>query len=125
MYSEKHNEANGENNADGNDWNYSDNYGIEGPTRKKYIESLRKKQLRNAITAVFLAQGIPLLAAGDEIGNSQRGNNNAYCQDNAVGWVNWKNDKKYASLQQFVKEMIAFRKAHPVLRMEEPMRMRL
>lgn len=123
MYSEKHNEANGENNADGNDWNYSDNYGIEGPTRKKYIESLRKKQLRNAITAVFLAQGIPLLAAGDEIGNSQRGNNNAYCQDNAVGWVNWKNDKKYASLQQLVKEMIAFRKAHPVLRMEEPMRM--
>ena len=123
MYSEKHNEANGENNADGNDWNYSDNYGIEGPTRKKYIESLRKKQLRNAITAVFLAQGIPLLAAGDEIGNSQRGNNNAYCQDNAVGWVNWKNDKKYASLQQFVKKMTAFRKAHPVLRMEEPMRM--
>ena len=123
MYSEKHNEANGENNADGNDWNYSDNYGIEGPTRKKYIESLRKKQLRNAITAVFLAQGIPLLAAGDEIGNSQRGNNNAYCQDNAVGWVNWKNDKKYASLQQFVKKMAAFRKAHPVLRMEEPMRM--
>ena len=123
MYSEKHNEANGENNADGNDWNYSDNYGIEGPTRKKYIESLRKKQLRNAITAVFLAQGIPLLAAGDEIGNSQRGNNNAYCQDNAVGWVNWKNDKKYASLQQFVRKMTAFRKAHPVLRMEEPMRM--
>ena len=123
MYSEKHNEANGENNADGNDWNYSDNYGIEGPTRKKYIESLRKKQLRNAITAVFLAQGIPLLAAGYEIGNSQRGNNNAYCQDNAVGWVNWKNDKKYASLQQFVRKMTAFRKAHPVLRMEEPMRM--
>ena len=123
MYNERHNEDNGENNCDGNAWNFSNNYGVEGPTAKRYINRLRKRQWRNAILMIMMAQGVPLLWSGDEFGNSQAGNNNAYCQDNAVGWVNWKNDKKYASLQQFVKKMAAFRKAHPVLRMEEPMRM--
>lgn len=75
MYSEKHNQENGENNVDGLDWNFSSNYGIEGPTRRKYIQSLRRKQMRNAMAMVCFAQGIPLIASGDEFGNSQDGNN--------------------------------------------------
>lgn len=79
-YERKHNEANGENNQDGNEYNYSWNCGIEGPTRKKKLVDLRKKQLRNALLLLFLSQGTPLLMAGDEFGNSQGGNNNAYCR---------------------------------------------
>ena len=122
-YSEKHNEDNGEHNADGNDWNYSANYGVEGVSRKRYIEQLRAKQLRNAVTILALGQGVPLIYEGDEIANSQKGNNNAYCQDNKTGWVNWRNEKKYGWLTEYVKKMLAFRRAHPILHMDKPMQM--
>lgn len=122
-YSEKHNQENGENNEDGLDWNFSANYGVEGPTRRKYIQSVRRRQMRNAIAMVALAQGIPMIAAGDEFGNSQRGNNNVYCQDNKTGWLNWREQKSNQSLTEFVAEMFAFRRAHRILRMSEPMRM--
>lgn len=121
-YNEKHNGDNGEENLDGNNWNFSSNYGIEGATRKSFIKKIREKQIRNAIAILYLAQGIPLLWSGDEVANSQNGNNNAYCQDNPVGWINWKNGKFQKQLSGFVKEMIAFRKKHPILSMEEPMK---
>ncbi len=88
-YSHKHNEANGEDNRDGSDDNYSTNCGHEGPTDDPKIIALRRQLRRNQLACLMLAQGVPLLLAGDEIGNSQRGNNNAYCQDNDIGWVNW------------------------------------
>lgn len=122
-YNEKHNEDNGENNTDGNNWNFSSNYGVEGKSGKRYVTELRKKQLFNALAMVFLGQGVPLLMAGDEMCNTQNGNNNAYCQDNKIGWINWKKDEKNTWLSGYVKQLIAFRKAHPVLKMDEPMRM--
>lgn len=91
--------------------------GIEGPTRKKKLVDLRKKQLRNALLLLFLSQGTPLLMAGDEFGNSQGGNNNAYCQDNETSWLNWNQLKSNADLHDFVRSLIAFRKAHPVFHM--------
>ena len=114
-YNEKHNEANGENNYDGSSENYSWNCGVEGPTKKKKIIDLRKKQIRNALSYCLLAQGTPLIYAGDEFGNTQEGNNNAYCCDNQMGWVNWGNAKKYADVTEYVKNLIAFRKKHPIL----------
>lgn len=122
-YSEKHNMQNGENNADGLNFNFTGNYGMEGPTRKKYILSIRKKQMRNAFAMVILAQGVPLIASGDEFGNSQEGNNNAYCQDNKTGWVNWKNARSNADLTEYVCRLLKFRKEHPVIRQEKPMRL--
>ncbi|NBH72237.1 alpha-amylase [Clostridiaceae bacterium] len=115
-YEQKHNEDNGEKNLDGSDYNYSWNCGVEGPARKKKIVGLRKQQLRNAYLLLFLSQGTPLLMAGDEFGNTQNGNNNAYCQDNAVSWLNWSQLKSNQDLYTFVKFVIAFRKAHPVFR---------
>lgn len=116
-YERKHNEANGENNQDGTEYNYSWNCGIEGPTRKRKLADLRKKQLRNALLLLFLSQGTPLLLAGDEFGNSQGGNNNAYCQDNETTWLNWNQLKTNQDLHDFVRYLIAFRKAHPVFHM--------
>ncbi len=113
-YDEKHNEANGEHNSDGNNYNYSWNCGVEGPTRKKYILELRKKQIRNALTFLMLSQGVPEILAGDEFGNSQKGNNNAYCQDNAISWLDWNDLKKNHDIFDFLKDLVAFRKAHPV-----------
>lgn len=117
-YEQKHNEANGENNGDGMDYNYSWNCGAEGPVRKRKLLELRKKQLRNAVLMVFLSQGTPLLLAGDEFGNSQGGNNNAYCQDNETSWLNWNQTKSHEDMLEFVRYVIAFRKAHPVFHME-------
>ena len=88
-YDAKHNEANGEQNQDGPDYNYSWNCGVEGKTRKKQIVKLRQGQKRNAMFLLMTAQGTPCLLAGDEFGNSQGGNNNVYCQDNETGWVDW------------------------------------
>lgn len=122
-YQEKHNEANGENNCDGNSWNFSSNCGVEGRTTKRYVCNLRERQLRNAIAALMLGQGVPLLQAGDEHGNSQGGNNNAYCQDNKTGWLNWKKAEKYVWLTEYTRKMIVFRKQHPVISMESPMRL--
>ena len=114
-YDGKHNEENGERNQDGPDYNYSWNCGAEGPSRKKNIIRLRKNQVKNAYMLLLTAQGTPCLLAGDEFYNSQKGNNNAYCQDNQVGWIDWKALKKNESLFQFVKNAIAFRKEHPIL----------
>ena len=114
-YNYRHNEANYENNQDGSNYNYSWNCGVEGPTRKMNIRQLREQQLRNAFLMVLLSQGVPMIYGGDEIGNSQNGNNNAYCQDNSIGWIDWKGLKKNESLLEFVKAVIAFRKEHPIL----------
>ncbi len=119
-YEKKHNEANGEGNEDGSDWNLSCNYGVEGNTRKPAVMRIRKRQLCNAIAILMLGQGVPLLFSGDETGDSQNGNNNAYCQDNRTGWVNWRKDGKYAWLTEFTARMIAFRREHPALSGEQP-----
>ena len=105
-YDQKHNEANGENNRDGSDYNYSWNCGVEGPVRKKKVLELRARQLRNAMLMLFLSQGTPVLLAGDEFGNSQNGNNNAYCQDNETSWLNWNLNKWDQDLLAFVKHLI-------------------
>ena len=113
-YEQKHNEENGEQNRDGTSYNYTWNCGIEGPNRKKKILSMRRQQLRNALLLLFLSQGTPLLLAGDEFGNSQGGNNNAYCQDNEISWLNWNQQKTNQDLLEFVKYVIRFRREHPV-----------
>ena len=120
-YDRKHNEKNGEENRDGSDYNYSWNCGAEGPTRKKKIVELRKQLLKNAYLLLFLSQGVPLLIAGDEFGNSQDGNNNAYCQDNKTGWLNWKKQKKETWLAEFIKNLADFRREHPIIASEHPM----
>lgn len=122
-YETKHNEANGENNTDGTEQNYSWNCGVEGPSRKKAIYQLRHKQMKNALSFLFMAQGTPLLMAGDEFGNSQFGNNNCYCQDNETGWVDWRGLAKNADIYEYVKNMIAFRRAHPMTHLDAPMSM--
>ena len=113
-YNTKHNEANGEANQDGTLYNYSWNCGAEGPSRRMAVRQLRERQMKNAFLMVLLAQGTPMIYGGDEIANSQAGNNNAYCQDNPTGWVDWKGLTKNADLLSFVKKAVAFRKAHPV-----------
>lgn len=117
-YDGKHNEANGEDNQDGPDYNFSWNCGAEGPSRKKAVMNLRKRQVRNALFLTLLAQGMPCLLSGDEFGNSQKGNNNAYCQDNPVGWVNWRNLTSHKELFEFVKALIRLRKTYKVFRPE-------
>lgn len=111
-YNEKHNLANGEDNRDGESHNRSWNCGMEGPTNDQQIEALRQKQKRNFLTSLFLSQGVPMLVAGDEMGRTQLGNNNAYCQDNEISWINWlKADK---DLLEFVRKIIRLRKSHPI-----------
>lgn len=122
-YGEKHNDANGEENRDGNNINYSFNYGVEGETKNRQINQTRMLQMRNGLCATFLSQAIPLLRAGDEYANSQEGNNNPYCQDNAIGWTQFAKTKGREKLMEFTKKLIAFRKAHPVLHSEDAMRM--
>lgn len=121
-YDKKHNEANGENNRDGQDYNYSWNCGKEGKTGKISILELRKRQVRNAFTMLLLSQGTPLILSGDEFLNSQEGNNNPYCLDNEISWLNWDNLQKEKDTFQWVKELIALRKEHPVFRRIEPFR---
>lgn len=121
-YDRKHNEANGEDNRDGSDYNYSWNCGAEGKSRRKPIVSLRNRQCRNALLMMFLSQGTPVLLAGDEFGNSADGNNNPYCQDNAISWLEWKENVVKKQLRQFVKDLIAFRKAHPILHVEDALK---
>jgi glycogen operon protein len=115
-YDRKHNELNGEHNRDGTDANFSWNCGIEGPTDDPEIGSLRRRQTRNALTMLFLSQGVPMILAGDEFGRTQSGNNNAYCHDNEISWIDWSLEQKNADLLRFTKLLIAFRRAHPVLR---------
>lgn len=111
-YNEKHNAANLEDNRDGESNNRSWNCGFEGTTDDEAIVKLRKRQVRNFLTTLFLSQGIPMLVAGDELGRSQSGNNNAYCQDNELSWINW--DYKDTELLDFTTQLIHFRLAHPV-----------
>lgn len=120
MYNDKHNEANGENNCDGSDYNLSSNYGIEGPTKKKYVCEIRKQRTYMAYMMLMFAQGVPLIQAGDEFGNTQEGNNNAYCQDNETGWLNWNAFSRTASDREILKKLIAFRKTHSLLTKEQP-----
>lgn len=113
-YNERHNEANLEDGRDGHSGNYSDNCGVEGPTDDPAIIAQRQQRRRNMLATLFLSQGTPMLLAGDEIGNSQGGNNNAYCQDNETGWINWDQaDEEFAA---FTAELAAFRAAHACLR---------
>lgn len=121
-YNYKHNEANGEGNNDGSSYNYSWNCGIEGPSRKQWIRQMRERQMRAAFAMMLFSQGVPMIYGGDEIGNSQEGNNNAYCQDNSIGWIDWRGLRRNASMLAFVKKAVALRKAHPVLHMSESMK---
>lgn len=118
-YSYKHNAANGEQNRDGSDENFSCNSGIEGETDDPEILRLRYRQMKNFLAMLFLSQGVPMLLAGDEFARTQKGNNNAYSQDNEISWVDWGLLKVNASLVDFTRKMIAFRKRHPVLRQKE------
>jgi glycogen operon protein len=113
-YNEKHNEANGEGNKDGTDDNRSWNHGVEGPTDDPEINALRARQQRNFLATLFLSQGVPMLLGGDEFGRSQRGSNNAWCQDNEVSWFNW--ETADTGLREFTQRVIALRQAHPVFR---------
>ncbi len=114
-YNDKHNEANGEDNADGHSHNYSWNCGVEGPTDRPEIVAMRQRQMRNMMATLLLAQGTPMLLAGDEFGRTQRGNNNAYCQDNEISWVHWDHDANQRALHAFTRRLIALRREHPVL----------
>ena len=113
-YNDKHNDANGEGNRDGESHNRSWNMGVEGPTDDPAITKARDKQVRNFIATLFLSQGVPMLVAGDSMGRTQGGNNNAYCQDNEISWVDWENAD--TSLLEFTRALSAFRHAHPVFR---------
>ncbi|MCU1491239.1 MAG: glycogen debranching enzyme, partial [Acidimicrobiaceae bacterium] len=112
-YNQKHNQANGEDNRDGEDHNRSWNCGVEGPTDDPQILSLRSRQARNMLATMFLSQGVPMLLAGDELGRTQSGNNNAYCQDNEVSWIDWHHAD--AELCDFVRRLTELRASHPVL----------
>ncbi len=117
-YNRKHNEANGEDNRDGSDANYSWNCGVEGETTRPEIIALRRRQVRNFMAVMMLSQGVPMLFSGDEVLKSQKGNNNCYCQDNELSWFDWNLVEKNSDMLRFVREMISFRKRHPCLCMK-------
>jgi glycogen operon protein len=118
-YNEKHNEANGENNQDGESHNNSWNMGAEGETTDAGIVLQREKQMRNLLLTLLLSQGVPMLSGGDEIGRTQKGNNNAYCQDNEISWYDWTPTPEKEALVSFVCHLIEMRKTHPNLRRRE------
>jgi len=115
-YNEKHNELNGDGNNDGDNNNLSWNCGVEGPTDDPQINALRERQRRNFLTTLFLSQGVPMLLGGDEWGRTQKGINNAYCQDNEISWFDWRHDEKQNQFLEFTRKLIWFREAHPVFR---------
>jgi isoamylase len=115
-YDGKHNEANGEGNRDGSNDNYSWNCGWEGPSDDPGVNALRLRQMKNAMAMLMVSQGVPMILMGDEIGRTQHGNNNAYCLDNAISWVDWTKLDEHSELFRFVRHCIAFRRSHPVLR---------
>jgi isoamylase len=117
-YAHKHNKANGENNRDGANENYSHNYGVEGETENPEIETVRKRQIKNFLLTLFVSRGVPMLLGGDEFRRTQRGNNNAYCQDNEISWHDWTDLEHHQEIYRFVRGMIAFRRNHPVLTKE-------
>ena len=122
-YERKHNELNGEENKDGSDYNFSWNCGMEGPAKKKWISKLRLQQIKNFMTLLIFSQGTPMIFMGDEFGNSQEGNNNPYCQDNEITWLDWKDLEKNDEIYQYFKKLVSIRKAHPVLRQEKQLRL--
>ncbi len=113
-YERKHNEANGEDNRDGSDHNLSHNYGVEGPTDDPAINAVRQRQKRNFLATLLLSQGVPMLLAGDELGRTQHGNNNAYCQDNEISWIDWQLNGDDQALCRFVQQLIRLRREHAV-----------
>lgn len=115
-YNDRHNEANGEDNRDGSSENHSWNCGVEGPSEDAAINALRERQIRNMLATLLLSQGTPMLLAGDEFGRTQQGNNNAYCQNNEISWLNWQLAEKEQSLTRFVQKLTALRKKYPILR---------
>ena len=115
-YNDKHNEANGEDNRDGNSDNRSWNCGVEGPTDDPAINALRERQMRNMLATLLLSQGTPMLLAGDEFGRTQGGNNNAYCQDNEISWLDWAHQGKRQALTDFVRRLTSLRHKYPILR---------
>jgi len=117
-YKEKHNDENGESNRDGTDANYSDNCGVEGPSRDPVVESLRNRLIKNFLLTLFVSRGIPMLLGGDEFRRTQRGNNNAYCQDNDISWFDWRLLEKHKEIHRFTRGMITFRRTHSALRSE-------
>jgi glycogen operon protein len=121
-YNHKHNEANGEDNRDGLDENYSFNCGIEGPSHDPEILRLRKRQAKNLLTTLMIAQGVPMMLAGDEFLRTQKGNNNAWCQDNEISWIDWRLRDANADFFRFASMLIALRKRHPALRRREFLR---
>jgi glycogen operon protein len=121
-YNRKHNDANCEDNRDGTDYNFSWNCGWEGPSDDPDINNLRRRQIKNALAMLLVSQGVPMLLMGDEIGRTKKGNNNSYCHDNELNWLDWSMVKTNADLFQFTKNCIAFRQAHPVLRGNEFLR---
>jgi isoamylase len=114
-YNGKHNDANGEGNRDGIDDNLSWNHGIEGPTEDPNVEAFRERQVRNFASILLLSQGVPMFVAGDEVRRTQHGNNNAYCQDNALSWFDWTLTEQQTPLLRFFQQLIAFRKRHPAV----------
>ena len=121
-YDRKYNELNGENNQDGAVYNYSWNCGAEGDTRKRKVMDLRRKQIKNALCLVLLSQGVPMIYAGDEMCNSQKGNNNPYCLDNEISWTNWNTTAIARDILEFTKSLIRFRKQHKVLHLKDETR---
>jgi glycogen operon protein len=115
-YNEKHNEANGEGNRDGMDDNHSWNCGVEGPTTDVDVRALRERQVRNLAVLLLVAHGTPMITAGDELGRSQKGNNNGYCQDNELSWMPWQGETSNANLLRFFRNLIAIRRSHAILR---------
>ena len=113
-YNDKHNEANGEDNQDGTDDNRSWNCGVEGPTDDPDVTALRERQQRNFLTTLLLSQGVPMITAGDEIGRTQHGNNNAWCQDNEISWIDWELDEGRTELLAFTRRLLELRRAHPI-----------
>ena len=114
-YNDKHNEANGEDNRDGERDNNSWNCGAEGPTTDPEVIELRHRQIRNLLATLLLSQGVPMLVAGDEFGRTQAGNNNAYCQDNDLSWLNWSLAGEHQELLDFTRRLVRLRQAHPAL----------
>ena len=115
-YNVKHNEANGEGNRDGDNNNHSNNYGIEGPTTRRSIQRIRKRQIKNKLTTLLLSQGTPMLLSGDECRRTQGGNNNAYCQDNEISWFDWDLVEKHEDILRFCRSLIKFRRRNPTVR---------
>jgi glycogen operon protein len=115
-YRDKHNLANGEDNRDGENNNYSSNFGVEGPTEQKQIDAIRVAQIKNMLATLMLSQGVPMIVAGDEFRRTQKGNNNAYCQDNEVSWIDWSLLENNAGLNRFCRTLIEFRRNQPAVR---------